>query len=82
MGSWDLFTHDLAKVAATDPAAFSEVLYRLADDLRATDARPRSGPFATAAVEAGFAVADAALRYARIADPIAEDMADPPAAAA
>ena len=71
MGSWDLFTVDLARLAATDPAAFCDVLYRLAGDLRATAARPRSGPYAPAAVEAGLAVGEAALRYAREADGIA-----------
>jgi hypothetical protein len=81
MGSWDLFCVNLAKLAATDPAKFCEVMYRLAGDLRATDARPRSGPFSAAAVEAGLAVAEVALRYARIADPIAEDMAEPAVAA-
>ena len=74
MGSWDLFTSDLAKVAATDPATFCDVLYRLASDLRAADARPRSGPFA-AAREAALAVGEVALRYAREADSIADDMA-------
>jgi hypothetical protein len=40
-------------------------------DLRATAARPRSGPFAPAAAEAGLAVGEAALRYAREADGLA-----------
>jgi hypothetical protein len=44
--SYGLFCADLAKLAATRPDTFREVLYRLGEDLRMAGAAPPSGPYA------------------------------------
>ena len=71
-------------LAENDPAMLCDLLYDLALDLRGARYRA-AGPYAKAAVEAGYALAEVALRYARVADDLAEQRAAalpaPPAAA-
>ena len=67
---------ELLRLATTDPAGFCSLLYEAGLDLQGTVYRHRPGPFAKAAREAGFALAEVALRYGRVADEAAEALAE------
>ena len=71
-------------LAENDPAKLCDLLHDLALDMRGARYRT-AGPYAKAAVEAGYALAEVALRFARVADDLAEQRAAalpaPPAAA-
>ena len=67
---------ELLRLATTDPAGFCSLLYEAGLDLQGAVYRHRPSPFAKAAREAGFALAEAALRYGRVADEAAEALAE------
>ena len=67
---------ELLRLATADPEGFCELLHEAGMDLKGAVYRDRPSPFARAAREAGFAMAEVALRYARVADEAAEVLAE------
>ena len=67
---------ELLRLAVGDPKGFCSLLYEAGLDLQGAVYRHRPSPFARAAREAGFALAEAALRYGRVADEVAEALAE------
>ena len=67
---------ELLRLATTDPLGFCELLHAAALDLKGAVYRHKPSPFAGAAREAGFALAEVALRYGRVADEAAEALAE------
>lgn len=65
-----LAARDLAALAATDPEATCATIYALASELRDC----RRGPYVRAARRLAEPLQQAALEYARVADPIAADL--------
>ena len=63
---------ELLRLTTADPAGFCSLLYEVGLDLQGAVYRHRPSPYAKAAREAGFAMGEVALRYARIADEVAE----------
>lgn len=63
---------ELLRLATTDPAGFCDALYQVELALKGAVYRHRPSRFARAAREAGFAFAEAAVSYARVADEAAE----------
>ena len=68
---------ELLRLATTDPAGFCSLLYEAGLDLQGAVYRHRPSPFARAAREAGFALAEVALRYGRVADEVLAAEATP-----
>ena len=67
---------ELLRLAVSDPKGFCSLLYEAGLDLQGAVYRHRSSPFAKAAREVGFALAEVALRYGRVADEVAEALAE------
>ena len=67
---------ELLRLAVSDPKGFCSLLYEAGLDLQGAIYRHQPSPFARAAREAGFALAEAALRYGQVADEVAEAPAE------
>ena len=67
---------ELVRLAENDSEGFCRLLYAIGDDLMGARFRKGAGPYARAALEGGRAMSDVALRYARVADDLADDMAE------
>ena len=67
---------ELLRLAVGDPKGFCSLLYEAGLDLQGAVYRHRPSPFARAAREAGFALAEVALRYGRVVDEAAEALAE------
>ena len=66
---------ELLRLAVSDPKGFCSLLYEAGMDLKGAIYRHKPSPFAGAAREAGFPLAEVALRYGRVADEVAEALA-------